>query len=145
MEIKLKPIGFVKNNIPEPKRGGWEAVTSEIIINEDLKEALKRIGEFSHVIITYWMHKLSPSQRSITEVHPRGNQNLPLTGVFATHSPARPNRIGITTVKLLEQQDNTLKVEGLDAIDGTPVLDIKPYIPSHYSASEIKTPRWVTK
>ena len=145
MEINLTPIGFVKNNITEPKRGDWEAVTSEIIINEDLKQGLSRIDEFSHIIVIYWMHKLPPSQRSVIEVHPKGNQNLPLVGVFASRSPARPNPIGITTVKLLERRDNVLKVTGLDAIDQTPVLDIKPYIPDHDSASEIKTPDWLTK
>ena len=145
MEMNLTPIGFVKNNITEPKRKDWEAVTSEIIINDDLKQGLSRIDEFSHIIVIYWMHKLPPSQRSVIEVHPRGNQNLPLVGVFASRSPARPNPIGITTVKLMERRDNILKVTGLDAIDGTPVLDIKPYIPDHASASEIKTPGWLTK
>ena len=145
MEINLTPIGIVRNNITEPKRENWETVVSEITIDDDLKEALSRIAEFSHIIIIYWMHKLPPSQRSVIKVHPKGNQNLPLVGVFATHSPARPNPIGITTVKVLELKDNVLNVTGLDAMDGTPVLDIKPYIPDHYSASEIKTPNWVTK
>ena len=145
MEMNLTPIGFVKNNVTEPKRGDWEAVTSEIIINEDLKQGLSRIDEFSHLIVIYWMHKLPPSQRSVIEVHPKGNQNLPLVGVFASRSPARPNPIGITTVKLLERRDNVLKVTGLDAIDQTPVLDIKPYIPDHDSATEIKAPSWLTK
>jgi len=144
MEINLTPIGFVRNHITEPKKGDWETVTSEIIINEDLKEALNRIDEFSHIIVIYWMHKLQPSQRSVVKVHPKGNHNLPFVGVFASRSPARPNPIGITTVKLMERHDNILKVTGLDAINGTPVLDIKPYIPEHYSASEIKTPDWIT-
>ena len=145
MEINLTPIGLVKNNIIEPKRDNWGTVVSEIIINEDLKEGLSKIEEFSHIIVVFWMHKLSPSQRSVIKVHPKGNQNLPLVGVFATHSPARPNPIGITTAKVLEIHDNVIKVTGLDAMDGTPVLDIKPYIPDHYSASEIKTPDWITK
>jgi tRNA-Thr(GGU) m(6)t(6)A37 methyltransferase TsaA len=145
MEINVTPIGFVRNDITEPKKGDWETVTSEIIINEDLKEALNRIDEFSHIIVIYWMHKLQPSQRSAVKVHPKGNHNLPLVGVFTSRSPARPNPIGITTVKLMGRHDNILKVTGLDAINGTPVLDIKPYIPEHYSASEIKTPGWLTK
>jgi len=145
VEINLTPIGFIKNNVTEPKREDWETVTSEIVINEDLKDALSRIDEFSHIIVIYWMHKLPPSQRSVIKVHPKGNQKLPLVGVFASRSPARLNPIGITTVKLLERRDNVLKVTGLDAIDGTPVLDIKPYIPDHDSASEITTPDWITK
>jgi tRNA-Thr(GGU) m(6)t(6)A37 methyltransferase TsaA len=145
MKMHLTPIGFVKNNIAEPKREDWETITSDIIINEDLKEALSRIDEFSHIIVIYWMHKLPPSQRAVIKVHPKGNQNLPLVGVFASRSPARPNPIGITTVKLLERRDNVLKVTGLDAVDGTPVLDIKPYIPEQDPTSEIKTPGWLTK
>jgi tRNA-Thr(GGU) m(6)t(6)A37 methyltransferase TsaA len=90
------------------------------------------------------MHKLPPSQRSIIKVHPKGNHNLPLVGVFASRSPARPNPIGITTVKLLERRENVLKVTGMDAIDGTPVLDIKPYIPGDDSSTEAKTPGWLT-
>ena len=143
MEINLPPIGFVKNSIKEPKTEDWQTVTSEIIIDEDLKEALSRIDEFSHIIVTYWMHKVPQSQRSIRKVHPKANQNLPLVGVFASRSPARPNPIGITTVKLLERRDNVLKVIGLDAIDGTPVLDVKPYIPGNNSSTEAKTPGWV--
>ena len=144
MEINLTPIGFVKNNIKEREIKDWQTVTSEIIIKEDLKEALSRIDEFSHILVIYWMHKLPPSQRSIIKVHPKANQKLPLVGVFASRSPARPNPIGITTVKLLERRGNVLKVTGLDAIDGTPVLDIKPYIPGDDSSSEAKTPGWLT-
>ena len=144
MEINLTPIGFVRNNIKEPGIEDWRTVTSEVIIEENLKEALSRIDEFSHIIVIYWMHKLSPSQRSIIKVHPKANQNLPLVGVFASRSPARPNPIGVTTVKLLEHRDNVLKVTGLDAIDGTPVLDIKPYIPGDDSSTEAKTPGWLT-
>ena len=144
MKMNLTPIGFVKNNITEPKRENWESVISEIIINEGLKEALSRIEEFSHIIVIYWMHKISPSQRSVVKVHPKGDQNLPLVGVLASRSPARPNPIGITTVKILERRENVLKVIGLDAIDGTPVLDIKPYIPGDDSPTEAKTPGWIT-
>jgi tRNA-Thr(GGU) m(6)t(6)A37 methyltransferase TsaA len=144
VEINLTPIGFVKNNIKERGIEDRQTVTSEIIIKEDLKDALSRIDEFSHIIVIYWMHKLPPSQRSIIKVHPKGNHTLPLVGVFASRSPARPNPIGITNVKLLERRDNVLKVTGLDAMDGTPVLDIKPYIPSDDSSTEAKTPGWLT-
>jgi tRNA-Thr(GGU) m(6)t(6)A37 methyltransferase TsaA len=144
VKINLTPIGFVRNSIKEPGIEDWRTVTSEIIIKEDLKEALSRIDEFSHIIVIYWMHKLPPSQRSIIKVHPKANQNLPLVGVFASRSPARPNPIGVTTVKLLERRDNVLKVTGLDAINGTPVLDIKPYIPGDDSSTKAKTPGWLT-
>lgn len=145
MEINLTPIGFVKNAVAEPKKEDWQSITSEIIVNEDLKEALSGIDEFSHIIVIYWMHRTSSAERSVMKVHPKRNPNLPLVGVFATRSPARPNPIGIATVKLLECRDNVLKVIGLDAIDGTPVLDIKPHIPGSDSPLETKIPDWLNK
>ena len=145
MKINLTPIGFVKNAVTEPKGEDWQTITSEIIVNEDMNEALSGIDEFSHIIVIYWMHKTPASQRSIKKVHPKRNLNLPLVGVFATRSPARPNPIGIATVKLLECRDNILKVIGLDAIDGTPVLDIKPHIPGSDSPTPARIPGWLTK
>ena len=145
MEIYLKSIGFVKNAVTEPKRDDSQAVISEIIINEDLKEALSGIDGFSHIVVIYWMHKTPSSERSVTKVHPKRNQNLPLVGVFATRSPARPNPIGMSTVRLLEHRDNVVKVIGLDAIDGTPILDIKPHIPGADSPTEARIPAWLNK
>ncbi len=145
MEINLKPIGFVKNAITEPRRDDSQAVISEIIINEDFKEALSGIDGFSHIVVIYWMHKTPSSERSVTKVHPKRNQNLPLVGVFATRSPARPNPIGMSTVRLLEHRDNVIKVIGLDATDGTPVLDIKPHIPGADSPTEVRIPAWLSK
>ena len=145
MDISLTPIGVVRNTIKEPGRYEQQTAVSEIIVSEDLKEALDRIEEFSHIIILYWMHKISPSRRSVLKVHPRGRQDLPLVGVLSSRSPARPNPIGIATVKLLEHRDNVLKVTGLDAVDGTPVLDIKPYIPGYDSPAKAETPNWITK
>ena len=144
MNIDLVPIGIVKNNITDLKREDRQTVVSEIIINDDLKQALDQIERFSHIIVIYWMHKTSQPQRSITKVHPRGDQDLPLVGIFGTRSPARTNPIGIATVKLLEHRGNVLKVRGLDAVNGTPVLDIKPHIPGSDSPGGAKTPEWLT-
>ncbi len=145
MDIDLIPIGVVKNSIKESRRDDWETVVSEIIIDKEFEQALHQIEGFSHIIVLYWMHHISLSQRSVMRVHPRGKQNLPLVGVLATRSPARPNPIGIITVKLLGHRDNVLKVIGLDAVDGTPILDIKPYIPGYDSPAKAETPGWITK
>lgn len=142
-EIQLKPIGIVRNEIKEPTHQNSEKVVSEIIINTSLTEALDNLDEFSHIIILYWIHR---SRRPApTKVHPRGNLQRALMGVFATRSPSRPNPIGKATVKLLERKDNILKVQGLDAINGTPVLDIKPYIPGYDSVDDARTPSWMVK
>ena len=142
-EIQLKAIGVVRNEIKEPAHRYSEKVVSEIIIDSSLTEALDNLDEFSHIIILYWIHL---SRRPApTKVHPRGNPERALMGVFATRSPSRPNPIGKATVRLLERKDNILKVQGLDAIDGTPVLDIKPYIPGYDSVDDARAPSWMIK
>ncbi len=129
----LRPIGVVRNMGEE----------SEVILQADFAEALDGIEGFSHIKVLYWMHKLSPQGRSTMKVHPRGRMKLPLTGVFATRSPSRPNPVGISTVRLLERRGNILRVQGLDAIDGTPVIDIKPYLPGYDSTPDASVPDWV--
>ncbi len=142
-KINLTPIGTVRNYVNDPKRKDWQAVASQIVINKELETALDGVEGFSHLIIIYWMHKLSPAEQRPAKVHPKGDRSLPLTGVFATRSPARPNPIGMTVVKLVERRGSILEVTGLDALNGTPVLDIKPYIPSHDSIPEASVPEWL--
>jgi tRNA-Thr(GGU) m(6)t(6)A37 methyltransferase TsaA len=142
-EIKLKAIGIVRNEIKEPTRQESQEVVSQIVIDSDLTEALDDLDQFSHIIVLYWIH--CSRRPSPIKVHPRGNPERALTGVFATRSPSRPNPIGKATVRLLERKGNTLKVQGLDAINGSPVLDIKPYIPGYDSVDNARTPSWMVK
>jgi tRNA-Thr(GGU) m(6)t(6)A37 methyltransferase TsaA len=142
-EIKLKAIGTVRSGLKEPTRQKYEDAVAEIIIDKDLTGALDDIDDFSHIIVLWWVHK---SRRPFPmKVRPRGNPANKLVGVLASRSPDRPNPIGKTTVRLLERRGNVLKVQGLDAIDGTPVLDIKPYIPGYDSADGATAPKWTTK
>jgi tRNA-Thr(GGU) m(6)t(6)A37 methyltransferase TsaA len=141
--MELRAIGVVSNDIKQPIKRGWEEVVSEIIINRELTEALDGLEDFSHIIVLYWMHQLPERRPLPLKVHPMGNQNLPLTGRFATRAPSRPNPIGQATVELLERRGNVLRVKGLDAINGTPVIDLKPYIPGYDSAADAKAPRWI--
>lgn len=126
-------------------RHGWGEIVSEIIVNSNLTEALDNLDEFSHIIVLYWMHQLPAGKQLPLKVHPMGKSELPLVGRFATRSPSRPNPVGQATVRLLERQANVLKVKGLDAIDGTPVIDIKPYLPGYDSADDAKVPLWIAK
>ena len=142
--MSLKAIGVVRNEIKQPIRHGWREIVSEIVVNSNLAEALDGLDEFSHIIVLYWMHRLDPGRQLPLKVHPMGKPELPLVGRFATRSPSRPNPVGQATVRLLERRGNILKVKGLDAIDGTPVIDIKPYIPGYDSASDAKAPPWMT-
>ena len=144
-DMALKPIGVVRNKIKQTPKPGydWRGIISDIVVDRSLSEALDNLDEFSHIIILYWMHRVATGQLP-TKVHPMGKRELPLVGLFASRSPYRPNPIGKATVRLLERQSNILKVEGLDAIDGTPVIDIKPYIPGYDSVTNARVPRWIT-
>ncbi len=144
--ITLKAIGIVRNGVTElrPKQG-WREVVSEIVINSSLTETLDGLEEFSHIIVLFWMHQRAATGELPAKRHPMSKQELPLVGLLAWRSPIRPNPIGKTTVKLLQRQGNILRVEGLDALDGTPVIDIKPYIQGYDSVTDAKAPQWVTK
>ena len=143
--MPLKAIGIVRNGVEEkPDTHDWWAdIISDIVIDSRLTEALDGLEGFSHIIVLCWMHRAASAEVP-TKVHPRGNQELPLVGLFATRSPRRPNPIGKTTVGLLQRQGNILRVKGLDALNGTPVIDIKPYIPGYDSVTEAKVPKWRT-
>lgn len=143
--VNLVPIGRVVNDVEYPGDVRWESIVSDVIISPHLVEALDGIEGFSHIVIIFYLHKVSGESRSRLKVHPQGRKELPLTGVFATRSPVRPNPIGVTVVKLLERQGNVLKVLGLDAYHGTPVLDIKPYLRRGDLIEEATTPDWLLR
>ena len=142
--MNLKAIGHVRNEVKQPQGPGfdWPAVVSDIVVDNNLADALDGLEDFSHVIVIWWMHQVA-SRETPTKIHPMGKPELPMVGLFATRSPRRPNPLGKATVKLLQRQGNILKVSGLDAIDGTPVIDIKPYIPGYDSPSDVRVPKWI--
>jgi tRNA-Thr(GGU) m(6)t(6)A37 methyltransferase TsaA len=142
-KITLKPIGFVRteavgDEVKDRNR------TSQIIIECELAEALKGISEFSHLFVLFWLNKISRREKKTLKVHPRGREDLPLLGIFATRTNLRPNPIGLTLAELVKVEDNILTVRGLDAFDWTPVLDIKPF-DFWDTAKDAKVPRWWTK
>ncbi len=141
-EINLKPIGFVKNNIKELRFGNFADEISEIIVDEKFTEALNGIEDYSHVIIVYWMDKVK--DYAITH-RPQGNPKVPIVGILACRCPNRPNPIAITTVRLIEHKGNKIKVKGLDILDGTPIIDIKPYWPQYDKVEDAKIPDWVNE
>ena len=145
-EITLRPIGYVKNGVKEPKPDGWADVVSRIVIRSDLEDALLGLEAWSHVMVLFWPHLISPEVLgSKHRLHPRDDPENPLQGVLATRSQIRFNPVLVTSVKLLGVKGNVLRVKGLDAIDGTPVLDVKPYIPRFDSVPEAMMPEWVTR
>jgi len=143
--INLAPIGRVINGVEYPSDVKWESVISEVVMAPELVEALDGIDGFSHILIIFYLDKVDEDRHSTMKVHPERKEELPLVGVFATRSPARPNPIGITVVKLLQCQENVLKVLGLDAYNGTPVLDIKPYLKRGDLIEEATMPDWLLR
>ncbi len=134
--FQIFPLGVI--------RKGHSGATIEVY--EKYGDALLGLDQFSHIIVCSWFHKNdTPHERKVLQVHPRGNRKNPLTGVFATRSPLRPNLISISVCKILSIHRNTISVDKIDAIDGTPVIDIKPYIPRIDSISDSKIPEWVKK
>ncbi len=143
-EIIVRAIGVVRNEVTQPPGASynWPEVVSELVIDRSLTDALDSLDEFSHIIVLYWIHRVDTAAKLPMKIHPRGNPSLPLTGLLATRSPHRPNPVGKATVKLVERRDNILRVKGLDAIDGSPIIDIKPYIPEYDSAMDARAPGW---
>jgi len=114
-----------------------------IEIDDGYKDALLGLEGFSHIHVMYWFHENdTPELRSTLQVHPRKDTKNPLTGVFATHSPLRPNLIALTLCRILSIQGTTIEVEGLDARNGSPLIDIKCYIP-YDRIGPVQTPDWV--
>ena len=142
-KIELKPIGLVKRKATSQSVKD-ESNISEIILTEDLIEAVECIEGFSHLWVIFWMHELSKRNRKTIKVHPRGRKDMPLLGIFATRTPYRPNPIGLTLVELLKVDRNVLTVRGLDALDGTPILDIKPF--DYWDTTQdVRVPEWWRK
>jgi len=141
-EICFKPIGVVKNNEKEPRFGSFSSVVSEIVVDEKFTDALNGIEDYSHVIIVYWMDKVKDY---VITHRPQGNPDVPIVGIFACRCPQRPNPIAMTTVRLMSRNGNKIKVKGLDILDGTPIIDIKPYWPIYDNVKEGKIPGWVEK
>jgi tRNA (adenine37-N6)-methyltransferase len=142
--MTLDPIAMVKNDVKEMGRRDWDKVVSQLIVRPDFADALEGLKEFSHLIVLFWFHLSPAGENAAHKTHPQMRQDLPLVGVFATRSPVRPNPLGMAVVKLQGHIKNVLIVTGLDALDGTPILDIKPYLPGD-SVAKIKVPDWVHK
>ena len=138
-KICFTPIGAVKTEVVGNKVRD-ENVISQLVLKPELAEALSGVSEFSHIFVLFHLN-LIKTETLPPKVHPRSRTDLPLTGIFGTRTPYRPNPIGLTLVELLKVEGNVLTVRGLDAYDGTPVLDIKPYDPWD-AAPDAKTPVW---
>ncbi len=143
-DISLQPIGRVFSPRTVPRDDDWAEVRATIVLDRELftPEALRGLEEFSHVEVVYVFDRVDPASVETTARRPRKNPAWPEVGVFAQRAKGRPNRIGVSVCELLGVDGLTLSVRALDAIDGTPVLDLKPYMAEFAPRGEVRQPRW---
>ena len=142
--LTVTPIGFVRGGRIEPADDAWASVEAEIVLDAARfnAESLAGLEDFSHVDVVFVFDKLDESEIHLGARRPRGRADWPLVGIFAQRARARPNRIGVTTCELVGVEGTVVKVLGLDAIDGTPVLDIKPYMNGFAPRGSVREPAW---
>jgi tRNA-Thr(GGU) m(6)t(6)A37 methyltransferase TsaA len=163
LPMQLTPVGEVQSEIKTPMLIAGESDIElqerlekireyhqkvennicELLIFPQWAELLDGIDGFSHILVLYWPHLIDPKRRNLRKVHPMGRKDLPLQGIFATCSPARPNPVLVSAVPLLERIGNVVKVKGLEAVDGSPIVDIKPYSKSYYGVENPMVPEWM--
>ena len=134
--FRLMPLGYIKK----------EADKAYLEVLPQFAPALLGLEGFTHLWVLYWFHENDrPAARAVLQVHPRRDPANPLTGVFACRAPERPNLLGLTACRILKITGNLLEVAGLDARDGSPIVDLKPYLPQGDSIPEAATPEWVQR
>jgi tRNA-Thr(GGU) m(6)t(6)A37 methyltransferase TsaA len=142
MDIILHPVAFVKNTRTDLSDDYWGSVVSEIELTDNIPaDAFNGIDEFSHLEIIFHFDK-SDKSKIVFSGHPRGNKNWPHVGIFAQRKKDRPNALGLTIVEMVKREGNKIWVKYLDAIDGTPVVDIKPVMKEFLPTMEIKQAGW---
>ena len=129
----IRPIGQVK--VVDGR--------ASVVLDKAYEPGLLGLEGWSHIHVVWWFDKNdTPQRRAMLQVHPRGDQNNPIQGVFATRSPVRPNLIAMSLCKIIAIKENVIEIEKIDAFDGTPVLDIKPYTPGPDNVQNAKVPAW---
>jgi tRNA-Thr(GGU) m(6)t(6)A37 methyltransferase TsaA len=132
---RVYPVGIIRK----------DDTAIQIQVWEEYVHALQGIEDFSHLMVFYWFHQNDvPDKRKVLELHPRGDPQLPLTGVFGTHAPIRPNPIAVTVCRRLSRENDRVYIDDIDALDESPVIDIKPYVPpAHIKSTDITIASWV--
>jgi len=139
----VRPIGRVSSTRDEMIDDDWDAVTASITLDARYgADAIAGLAEFSHVEVVFLFDRVDPQTVHTGARHPRGNPDWPEVGVFAQRVKSRPNRIGLSTCALLGIEGRVIRVGGLDAIEGTPVLDLKPYMVEFGPRGEVRQPAW---
>jgi tRNA-Thr(GGU) m(6)t(6)A37 methyltransferase TsaA len=146
VKIEIEPIGRVEAARAEPDDDDWGGAESCIVLADRFEpSALQGVEDFSHVEVLFLFDRVDPSAVETAARHPRSNRDWPAVGIFAQRGKGRPNRIGSTICRLLRREGRRLYVAELDAIDGTPVLDVKPVMREFLPREEVRQPRWVAE
>lgn len=144
--IEVFPVATVQGGRAEAIDDDWGGVEATIVLDERFPaEALAGLDAFSHLDVIFVFDQVDPASVNVGARRPRGNPDWPEVGIFAQRAKARPNRIGVTTCDLVSIEGRTITVRGLDAVDGTPVLDLKPYLPAFGARGEVREPTWSTE
>ena len=143
--ITLVPVGKVRSSRTKPADDNWDMEQARVELDAErfTPEALAGLAEFSHVEIVFFMNQVEPATVEWSARHPRSNPNWPKVGIFAQRGKNRPNQIGVTVCRILRVESLGVYVEGLDAIDGSPVLDIKPWVNEFGPRGPVKQPAWI--
>ncbi len=142
--IAMEPIGYVCSDVEQRKDAAWGGDLSVIVLEEEYAGGLEGIEDFSHAIIIFHLDKAEFIPEKHLRRRAQNREDMPLRGIFAQRGKDRPNTIGLTAVEIVSADDRSLTVKGLDAINGTPVLDIKPYYPA-YDKRDASVPEWVER
>ena len=137
-------IGEVRSPVTEAVDMNWGEVVSEIVLKPEYAPGLLGLSDFSHAMILTFLHEAKYDPDVHLRRHPQERMDMPLLGIFAQRARHRPNRIGVTTCEIVEVTDTSVKVRALDAINGTPVIDVKPYVPV-YDRKDATIPEWMEK
>jgi tRNA-Thr(GGU) m(6)t(6)A37 methyltransferase TsaA len=143
--VTLKVIGTVRNARHSAEDAGWGAVESVIELRPEFAAGLAGLEDFTHALVLFHMHQDPDGEAPTLTRRPRGRADMPRLGVFAQRGRMRPNTVGITAVRIARVEPGKVVVRALDALDGTPVLDLKPYVPVFDRRDDARTPEWVDR
>lgn len=144
--ITCTAIGTVRCPVTQMSQGNWAGVESDIVLDRRYAGGLQGLEGYTHVLVIFWLDQATGFDLDKQLLRkPRGMEDLPALGVFAQRTKYRPNPIGVTAVRLAGIEGNVVKVRGLDALDGTPVLDLKPYMPAFDRVDDARVPDWVAR
>jgi len=144
-KIELQPIGFVSSRVTERMDENWGKIISKIILEPEFAGALSGIEGFSHAVVVTYLHQAHYEKEKHLQRRPRNLETMPMVGILSQRAKNRPNPIGITAVEIISVGNDYLEVKGLDAVNETPVLDIKPYYPHYDKIENPKVPEWVDR